>query len=536
MATTGPQLITAAATSNTAFLGLTETGPLYQPTLITSWPQYVATFGGFMWGCQLPFAVYSFFAQGGAIAYVVRASSNPPTARTPATYTDGALTITAVAPGAWGHSLYVETGNYPPTAPNDATEKPVFAINVFYQMPAAGGQLSVTDQIVARFAAVNKLQQTVIGGQTFYLVESFPGFSANDLHKNAADLTQLANIETRINTTSLFIRVSVTAAGATRPANVSPPTALSGGAGDPTSTPIDVQTGLKALDTIDNISLLITPESVSIPDLGTQREVVQQAIDYCEARPHKDLFYIADPPIGLSVQDIDSFKSGTASPDNIVPAGNPLHSSYGAIYYPWITFLETDSNVNVPIPPSGSMAGTYAAVDLQIGPWQVAAGTTYGALNIATGVERVVTANDQDVLNPIGVNAIRPLVNYGIVAYGERTLTTDPSLTYINVRRLLIEIEVSLYGGLQWVVFEPNTQRLWGAVARDVTEFLTAMWRAGALLGATAGDAFQVQCDAGNNPPDQQSQGILIVDIKVRPVFPAEFVLVRIQQATLGAG
>ena len=70
----GPQLISAAATSNTAFVGITEKGPYDQPTLITSWNQYVATFGGFMWGAQLPFAIYAFFVQGGSIAYVVRAS------------------------------------------------------------------------------------------------------------------------------------------------------------------------------------------------------------------------------------------------------------------------------------------------------------------------------------------------------------------------------------------------------------------------------------------------------------------------------
>ena len=133
-----------------------------------------------------------------------------------------------------------------------------------------------------------------------------------------------------------------------------------------------------------------SPESVSIPDLGVQREVVQQAVTYCEARPHLDLFYIADPPFGLSVQDIEAFKTGAASSDGTVPEGSALHSSYGALYYPWITFLNPSSNMNVPIPPSGAMAGTYAATDTAIGPWQVAAGITYGVLNIATGDQTTI--------------------------------------------------------------------------------------------------------------------------------------------------
>lgn len=530
----GPQLVSAVNTSNTAFVGIAEKGPYNEPTLITSWNQYVATFGGLMWGCQLPFAVYAFFAQGGALCYVVRASTNPPTAQAAASYNDGALTIAAAAPGAWGNSLAVSVENYPPTAAG-AAEKPIFALNVYYKMPATGSALTVTDQLVQRYAQDNKLAQKQTSGQTYYLVESFPGFSANDLQKNPDDLSQPSNIETRINSSALFIRVAVTQAQATRPGNVSPPAGLSGGVGDPASTPLDMTTGLSSLDVINDISLLVTPETVSIADYGAQRNAVAQSVQYCESRPRRDLFYIADSPLNIAVQNMDCFKTGAASPDGSVPAGNALHSSYGAIYYPWITILNPAGNTSLPVPPSGTMAGTYAATDQAVGPWQVAAGISYGSLGIATGVTQLLTDNDQSALNPEGVNAIRSLVNYGIVAYGGRTLSADPSLIYISVRRLLIEIEVSLYWGLQWVVFQPNTQRLWGQVTRDVSDFLTGMWQAGALFGATPADAFQVQCDANNNPPELQAQGQLIVDIKVRPVFPAEFVIVRIQQATLGA-
>jgi uncharacterized protein len=530
----GPQLITAAATSNTAFVGITETGPYNQPVLITSWNEYVATFGGCMWGAQLPFAVYAFFVQGGAICYVVRASANPPAAMQNANYVDGTLTISAACPGAWGNSVNITITNYPPSPiPGDASTKPVFAINVLYMMPPTGTTLSFYDQTVASYAASNNLPLLTISGQTFYQVESFPGFSASDLQK--ATLSQPSNLETRINTASLFIRVAVTAVGAQRPSNVTDPQALSGGAGDPIDNPLQWDTALSAFDTVTNISLLVVPETVAIGDYGVQRSTVQEVITYCENRSRHDLFYIADPPFGMSVQDIEAFKTGAASPDSEVPEGNALHSSYGAIYYPWITYLNPSSGMNVLVPPSGAMAGTYAATDTQIGPWQVAAGIMYGVLNIATGVTTILTDSDQDTLNPNGINAIRPFINYGICAYGGRTLSTDPSLIYISVRRLLIEIEVSLYNSLQWVVFQPNSQKLWGTVTRDVTDFLTTMWQAGALFGATASQAFAVQCDAGNNPPNLQAQGQLYIDIKIRPVFPAEFVIIRIQQATLGS-
>ena len=532
----GPQLISAVTTSNTAFVGLTELGQPNQATLITSWNQYVSTFGGFMWSCQLPFAVYSFFIQGGALCYVVPVAA-PGMAK--AQHVSEPLTITAAGPGSWGDSLYVSIANFPPSGPAtpDAPDgplapvTPVFAIYVRYKMPPAGQPLSLSDQLVQSYALANKVQAAVADGETYYTVESYPGFTIADLQKTA---TQPSNLETRINSQSLFIRVTVDAANmSTRPPN-QVPTPLAGGVGDSETTPLQIPAALSALDILNNISLLVSPETVSISDLGIQRDVVLETISYVEDRPHLDLFYIVDPPCGLSVTDVVAFKTGAAS--DAVPTGNALHSSYGAIYYPWVDILDPTSNKIIPVPPSGIMAGTYASADNQVGPWQVAAGITYGALGIATGLEYYVTDADQDVLNPQGVNAIRSLVNYGIVAYGGRTLSTDPSLIYISVRRLLIEVEVSLYWGLQWVVFEPNTPRLQGTVTRDVTEFLTEMWAAGALGGTTAQQAFQVQCDASNNPPETQMAGQLIIDIKIRPVYPAEFVIIRIQQATLGSG
>ncbi len=107
------------------------------------------------------------------------------------------------------------------------------------------------------------------------------------------------------------------------------------------------------------------------------------------------------------------------------------------------------------------------------------AGIRDGKLSSAVSLTALVTEKAQGILNPDGINAIRSLPTYGIVTYGARTLSTDPSLIYISVRRLLTYIEMSLYRGLQWVVFEPNDQKLWGTVRRDVTVFLTQVWTAG---------------------------------------------------------
>jgi phage tail sheath protein FI len=107
---------------------------------------------------------------------------------------------------------------------------------------------------------------------------------------------------------------------------------------------------------------------------------------------------------------------------------------------------------------------------------------------------------------------------------------------YINVRRLFNYIEESIYEGTQWVVFEPNDMDLWERVKRTITAFLTRVWRDGALFGATPEEAFYVKCDASLNPPEQRDLGMLVVEVGLAPVKPAEFVIFRFSQMSAGGG
>ena len=124
----------------------------------------------------------------------------------------------------------------------------------------------------------------------------------------------------------------------------------------------------------------------------------------------------------------------------------------------------------------------------------------------------------------------------GIRIWGARTLSTDPSWRYINVRRLFIMVETSIERATQWVVFEPNDHRLWKRVTRTIASFLTLVWRQGALFGETPEKAFYVKCDEETNPPETIDVGQLIVEIGLAPVKPAEFVIFRIGQMPSGGG
>jgi phage tail sheath protein FI len=85
---------------------------------------------------------------------------------------------------------------------------------------------------------------------------------------------------------------------------------------------------------------------------------------------------------------------------------------------------------------------------------------------------------------------------------------------------------------LEWVAFEPNSPRLWSSVKREVSSFLTELWREGAFMGAKPSDAFFVTCDSSNNLPGDIQKGILNVTIGIAPLRPSEFVIISINKTT----
>jgi len=178
------------------------------------------------------------------------------------------------------------------------------------------------------------------------------------------------------------------------------------------------------------------------------------------------------------------------------------------------------------------VAGVYARSDVERGVWKAPANEV---LRGAVGLDPDFSTGDQEILNPRGVNCIRALPGRGIRVWGARTTSSDPLWRYINVRRLFLYIEESIDQGAQWVVFEPNDQRLWARVRQTVSDFLTTVWRSGALMGTTAEEAFFVKCDETTMTQNDLMTGRLIVLIGVAPVRPAEFVIFRIAQWTRGA-
>jgi hypothetical protein len=179
------------------------------------------------------------------------------------------------------------------------------------------------------------------------------------------------------------------------------------------------------------------------------------------------------------------------------------------------------------VPPSGHVAGIWARNDSERGVHKAPANEVVGG---AVGLEFQISRNEQDTLNPEGINCIRAFPGRGIRVWGARTLSSDPEWRYLNVRRLFNYVEKSIDNGTQWVVFEPNDMDLWERVKRNVSAFLIRVWADGALFGATPADAFYVRCDAELNNQAVRDAGQLLVEIGIAPVKPAEFVIFRISQ------
>ena len=247
---------------------------------------------------------------------------------------------------------------------------------------------------------------------------------------------------------------------------------------------------------------------------------VQQAlVQHCEMKRFR--FAILDSPaFGFPAQRIDV--------GEIQSWRQRFDTEFAALYLPWIYVrdpLQPGTQLVRRIPPSGHVAGVYADTDLKVGVHKAPANTQ---LLWAQALTAEISENLQGLFNPVGIDCLRTFPGRGMQVYGARTLSSDPSWRFVNVRRLVSMIEHALLISLQWSVFEPNDVFLWHKVTVAISSFLEAIWRKGALAGNTAAESFYVKCDATTNTLAATQAGEMIAEIGVAPAIPAEFVVFRI--------
>jgi phage tail sheath protein FI len=273
--------------------------------------------------------------------------------------------------------------------------------------------------------------------------------------------------------------------------------------------------GLYSLNKVDSIL------SICIPDFETDVLVSGDLVDYCETR--KDRFGIISVPTGLDNNQAANYKQLTLAKT----------SSRTAIYYPHIRIMDPLTETEVLQPAGGHILGVYARTDAQANVSTAPAGTSRGILNFSTGLEFYMTPDQAGVTNQVSVNNLVQFPTTGRVVWGARTLQIGGEFPYIQIRRLFMFLEKSVFNNTQAFVFENNGLALQARVRLAVESFLLGLFNAGYFSGNTPSQAFFVICDSTNNTPAQIAQGILTCDIGVAPTRPAEFVVFRFQQKAL---
>jgi phage tail sheath protein FI len=191
--------------------------------------------------------------------------------------------------------------------------------------------------------------------------------------------------------------------------------------------------------------------------------------------------------------------------------------------------LDPVTRQEIPLPPSGFVAGIYARNDVQRAVYKAPANEV---VNSALGFELLLNKAQQEVLNPEGINCLRFFEGRGFRVWGARTISSDPEWKYVNLRRYFAYLERSIDRGTQWAVFEPNGEALWANVRRTVEDFLLNEFQMGALLGDKPEKAYFVRCDRSTMTQNDLDNGRLVCLIGVAPLRPAEFVIFRIGQWT----
>jgi uncharacterized protein len=530
--------ITPAPTSVAVFIGYThpyKTQNFNQPVAIFSFSDYQRAFGGLYHNAWLDsnvaYAVQQFFLNGGSEAYVF---GLPSALFTPSPSTSGSSISTTGA--------FVDSGGvrYWAQEPID----PAHTMTVLVSNPNTTAK---TADITVTYGALTASGSPV----DFATAETFRGVSFDTTSTTSPNF-----IANRINGSSSLLWVTATpvtagtatawsAATLTLPAPSTPAVSILNQGGDPTTAAFlasDFTGPLTnpnsgpfvtdgALDKVPIFNLMVLP---GVTDIS----VWAQAIAFCERRR---AFLIMDPPPnfsadGLTPANLKGMTAALQAIATVAPGVGPTPTSINAaLYFPYVTTLDSLSGNPTRLPPSGYVAGIYAQTDNNRGVWKAPAGLATTLTN-ASGVvaEGVLTDNRAGVLNPIGIDVIRTFAGSGTVVFGARTTTTANTALqqwrYVPVRRTALFIEQTLYANLGWAVFEPNDTPLWTALRTTVEAFMLTLFNQGAFPGATPSQAFQVVCDSTTTTQTDIDNGIVNILVAFAPLVPAEFVVIQIAQ------
>jgi hypothetical protein len=513
--------IAGVATATAGIVGAAERGP-EAPLLVTSWAEFQRWYGGYVPDVSyLAYAIHGFFENQGRRCFVSRIVARDAVATSGVL---GNLRVAAIGRGVWGNNIQIKVDGG--THNDAAAGRDWFRVSVLYfrDPPEPADFVDPTSTDPSDLADPNRREPDLL-----------------EIHDNLTEVEGTENnVVTVLNAASCLIRVAWDGKPVRLPNNRGfvylgndGEDSVSGShlrvddfTGDRDAIPgspasgedlLGRGRGLVAMETIDEIGLLLAPDEVrSSPE--NLSGLTSEVIAACERLG--DRFAILSMDRGQ-----DDVEAISRRPD----------TSYAAIFYPWIEVADNEGSGTHLVPPAGHIAGVIARTDLRQGVHKAPGNEEVRGV---VGLEFPIDDQLQNELVPLGVNCIRDFRsdNRGIRLWGARTLSSNSELKYLNVRRLSLFVVKSIEKGIQWTVFEPNDEATWASIRLSINEFLSGLWRSGALNGSSQDEAFFVNCDRTSMTQEDIDEGRLICHIGIAPIEPARFLTFKITHHTGGQG
>jgi hypothetical protein len=463
----------------------------------------------------LPYAVYSFFQNGGRFTYIIR--SAPTAAGTSGVAASIAVngsitgapnltsfTITARSVGTWGNDLK-------------------YGLLTQGTIDYGGGHLEDVFGIQVLMKNTNGDYETV---------ESFSGLSVTG---NPAGSQRVDSAINDLYSGSRYITITNLNSLQPQPSETTTEVSLAGGVDPGIPDAAALRNSAMMIGKIEGpINLNIVGYINDVTKMDTsqvQNAWVSATLPGSSFTDREDIMIINDSaPPRIPNQDASAYATTIQS-----TLGANLGDTYSASYGPWIIIPDPRRvGTTLICPPGGAVIGMIARIDATVGVFRAPAGVIAGLTN-AVGVQTKFTDTDLGNLNNSNINIARSVVGAGICVMGGRTRKTYGVDRYVSARRTLIAIKESLRQSTQWAVFENNDESLWSGLRLTADRILRPMWEAGGLAGASTTDAYVIKCDSDINTPSVIQSGEVRMEIGVALEYPAEFVVIRITQFDRGS-
>ena len=242
-----------------------------------------------------------------------------------------------------------------------------------------------------------------------------------------------------------------------------------------------------------------------------------------------DCIFVADPIRHIFVTGVNNKvltdKSRNFQKDIYWPMRHQFeneNTSYAATYANWAQVYDAFIGQQVWVPFSGFAAAAMVRTDAARFPWIAPAGFTNGLVKFATNIAVNPNQKQRDELYKSNLNPVSFFPSQGMVIYGQKTLSKKPSaFDRINVRRLFLALERPTRKLAQYFVFEPNTTFTRTRLLNTLTPLFERAKNTEGLY------EYLLVCDERNNTAQVIDNNELVMDIYIKPVRAAEFILVN---------